>query len=79
MILDKLGKIKEAADSYRKSLDKCEQDEKLKNSSTFKKAGTNFAVALEKLGKRDEAILLLNELKRQFGNEVRVHNNLGII
>jgi Tfp pilus assembly protein PilF len=22
---------------------------------------------------------LLNELKKQFGNEVRVHNNLGII
>jgi len=79
MILDKVGKIKEAADSYKKSLDMCSTDEKLKKSSTYKKGGTNYAVALEKLGRRDEAISLLNELKRQFGNEVRVHNNLGII
>jgi hypothetical protein len=36
----------------------------LKKSSTYKKGGTNYAVALEKLGRRDEAISLLNELKR---------------
>jgi hypothetical protein len=28
---------------------------------------------------RDEAIILLKDLKASFENEVRVHNNLGII
>ena len=81
MIYDKLGKISEAADSYKKSLQKCEEDpeQKLVLSTTYKKAGTNYAVALEKLGMRDEAIILLKDLKASFENEVRVHNNLGII
>ena len=59
----------------------CENDpnQKLLQSSTYKKAGTNLAVALEKLGKRDEAVLLLQDLQSKFGNEVRLFNNLGII
>jgi len=36
-------------------------------------------VTLEKLGRRDEAVETLNTLKKTFGNEVRVFNNLGII
>ena len=81
MIYDKMGKIKEASDSYKKSLEKCDQDpqKKLTQSATYKKAGTNYAVTLEKLGERDEAVKLLQELKVTFGNEVRVFNNLGII
>ncbi len=43
------------------------------------KAGTNCAVVLEKLGRRDEAIAMLEELKAKFGSEVRLSNNLGII
>lgn len=81
MIQDKIGKVKEAADSYKKSIEKCENDpeQKLIHSTTYKKAGTNYAVALEKLGMREAAIKLLEDLKNNFGNEVRVHNNLGII
>lgn len=81
MIYDKMGKTKEASDSYKKSLKKCEEDpnKKLIQSATYKKAGTNYAVTLEKLGERDEAIKMLQELKVSFGNEVRVYNNLGII
>lgn len=36
-------------------------------------------MTLEKLGQRDQAIKLLTNLKQSFGNEVRLHNNLGII
>lgn len=81
MIHDKLGQVQQAADSYKKAMDKCEEDpsQKLVHSSTYKKAGTNYAVALEKLGMRDAAVNLLQDLKTQFGNEVRLHNNLGII
>lgn len=81
MIYDKMGKTKEASDSYKKSLKKCEEDpnKKLIQSATYKKAGTNYAVTLEKLGEREEAVKLLQELKVSFGNEVRVYNNLGII
>jgi len=55
MIYDKMGKTKEASDSYKKSLKKCEEDpnKKLIQSATYKKAGTNYAVTLEKLGERD--------------------------
>jgi Flp pilus assembly protein TadD len=48
-------------------------------STTYKKAGTNYAVTLEKLSKRDEAVKTLITLKSTFNNEVRVFNNLGII
>jgi tetratricopeptide (TPR) repeat protein len=62
-------------------MQKCEEDEDsdLTKSATYKKAGTNKAVTLEKLGSRDEAVETLNKLKGNFGNEVRVYNNLGII
>ena len=43
------------------------------------KASTNLAVTLEKLSKRDKAVVTLNKLKTQFGEEMRVHNNLAII
>lgn len=56
MIQDKLNNIKEAAENYKKSLEKCENDQKLMKSTTNKKAGTNYAVALEKLGMRNQAI-----------------------
>jgi tetratricopeptide (TPR) repeat protein len=61
MIYDKMGKTKEASDSYRKSLNKCEEDpqKKLTQSATYKKAGTNYAVTLEKLGEREEAVKML--------------------
>ena len=61
MIYDKMGKTKEACDSYKKSLNKCEQDpqKKLIQSATYKKAGTNYAVTLEKLGEREEAVKIL--------------------
>ena len=59
----------------------CAEDKKkhLVRTATYKKAGTNYAVTLEKLGKRVEAIETLSKLKGVFGNEVRVFNNLGII
>jgi hypothetical protein len=52
MIHDRLGKVKEASDSYKSVLNTCENDpkQKLIQSSTYKKAGTNLAVALEKIG-----------------------------
>lgn len=43
------------------------------------KAVTNFAVILEKLGQRKEAIDVLNNLKHTFRGEIRIYNNLGII
>ena len=48
-------------------------------SSTYKKAGTNYSVTLEKLDRRQDAISTLSQIKTEFCNEVRVHNNLGII
>ena len=37
-------------------------------------------MALEKLGRREEALKLLDgKAKRQFGQDIRVFNNLGII
>ena len=47
--------------------------------SYYVKSVTNYAVTLEKLGKRQEAIDTLNNLKTIFRDEVRVFNNLGII
>ena len=62
-------------------METCEADPKnqLTKSVTYKKAGTNYAVTLEKLNKRDDAVATLTNLKNAFGNEVRVFNNLGII
>jgi tetratricopeptide (TPR) repeat protein len=81
MIYDKLGKVQDASDNYKKSMSTCEADTQnlLVKSATYKKAGTNFAVTLEKLQKRENAVEILSNLKNTFGNEVRVYNNLGII
>lgn len=59
----------------------CESDPKgqLTKSVTYKKAGTNYAVTMEKLNQREQAVTTLNNLKSTFNNEVRVYNNLGII
>ena len=51
----------------------------LVNSATYKKAGTNYAVALEKTGVRKDAIDWLQRLGKQFGEEVRFSNNIGIL
>ena len=58
---------------YKQALDKCEgdPDNMLVNSATYKKAGTNYAVALEKTGVRKDAIDWLQRLGKQFGEEVR--------
>ena len=81
MIYDKQGAIQQASDNYKSAIDTCEQDSKdqLVKSATYKKAGTNYAVTLEKLNKRDEAVKTLFKLKATFNNEVRIFNNLGII
>ena len=46
--------------------------------ATYKKAGTNYAVTLEKLSRREDAVTTLVTLKGQFSSEVRIFNNLGI-
>lgn len=65
MIFDKLGKIELASSSYLKSLQMCVGDPegKMTETPTYKKAGTNYAVTLEKLGKRKEAAEFLIKLK----------------
>ena len=40
---------------------------------------TNYAVTLEKLSRRPEALKVLEMLETHFADEVRVHNNMGII
>ena len=81
MIYDKLGEVQMASDSYLMSMTTCRNDPQgqLTKSATYKKAGTNYAVTLEKLGQRVTAVSTLSALKNTFGNEVRVYNNLGII
>ena len=81
MIFDKLSQVQGASDAYKHAMECCERDPKgqLVKSVTYKKAGTNYAVTLEKLNKRDDAVATLSSLKDAFGNEVRVFNNLGII
>jgi len=79
LICDKKGQFLTASNSYRLCMDKCEDDENLKKSTIFKKAATNYAVTLEKLGKRDDALKQLKTLKQKFDDEIRVFNNLGIL
>jgi hypothetical protein len=45
----------------------------------YMKAVTNYAVTLEKLGKRNDSIKTLDSLKGTFREEIRIYNNLGII
>jgi Flp pilus assembly protein TadD len=43
------------------------------------KSLTNYSVTLEKLGKRQEAITILQDVKNEWQDEIRVFNNLGIM
>eukprot|EP00347_Sterkiella_histriomuscorum_P012671 403367671 len=81
MIYDRLGDISRASNYYRYAIAKCKEDNSLQSmhQSYYAKACTNYAVSLEKMGKRQEAIDLLNQLKEEFREEIRVLNNLGII
>ena len=89
MIYDRLGDIGKASTFYKRAIDKCEEPEQStmgeptenhKQQHYYLKALTNYSVTLEKLGRREEALILLDgKVKRQFGQEIRVHNNLGII
>ena len=81
MLYDKLGHVQMASESYLMAMTACRGDPQgqLTKSATYKKAGTNYAVTLEKLGQRETAVGTLSALKDTFGNEVRVYNNLGII
>lgn len=61
MIYDRLGDIQKASHYYKITIEKCtdvkkSQSEKLNNNSQYMKAMTNYAVTLEKLGKRQESI-----------------------
>jgi len=64
-----------------KAISKCESDESGTSLRTthYMKAVTNYGVTLEKVGKRDESIKLLEKIKNNFRNEIRIYNNLGII
>ena len=56
MINDRMGQILTASNSYKLALEKCQEDPNLEKSQLFKKVGVNYAVTLEKLGKRPQAI-----------------------
>lgn len=79
MINDRLGQILTASNSYKLALEKCTGDPNLEKSQIYKKAGTNYAVTLEKLNEREKAIKQLAKLNQVFTQEVKVYNNLGII
>ena len=54
MIYDKMGQIQMASSSYLMAMTICRKEPQgqLIKSATYKKAGTNYAVTLEKLGQR---------------------------
>lgn len=81
LLFDKQGQAEHASANYKKAMKVCETDPKghLVKSATYKKAATNYAVTLEKLSQREEAVSTLESIKNTFCNEVRVYNNLGII
>lgn len=81
MIYDRLGDISRASNYYRYAINKCKEDKTMQSlhQSYYAKSVTNYAVTLEKLGKRQDAIDLLMKLKDDFKEEIRVLNNLGII
>ena len=62
-------------------MDTCEADsaQQLVKSATYRKAGTNYAVAMERLGKREGSLKTLVKMKDSFGVEAKVLNNIGII
>ena len=63
VIHDRMGQILTACNSYKLALDKCKEDSRLLYSGICKKAGINYAVTLEKLGKRDKAFRRLEKMK----------------
>lgn len=81
MIYDRMNDVEQASEYYHRAQTCSENDpdEQLVNSVTYMKASTNYAVTLEKLSKRDEAVETLSKLKDSFVDEMRVHNNLAII
>lgn len=79
MIYDRLGDINKANAFYKKAIDRCEGDPLAKQQSCYLKAMTNYAVTLEKLGRRPEALNVLEALETHFADEIRIHNNMGII
>lgn len=81
IIHDKDGEYALAAQNYKLCMETCENDPKrqLSKSATYKKSGSNYAVCQEKLSKREEAVLTLESLRDNFGNEIRLANNIGII
>lgn len=81
MIHDRLGDIQRASQFYKRALDKFPASEGQQVPPFYSKVLTNYAVTLEKLGKREEALGVL-ELSGQWEEdeqEVRVYNNKGII
>ena len=81
LIYDKKGQAGPASENYKRAMDTCQQDPRgvLIRSATYKKAGTNYAVTLEKLNQRRDAVSTLQDIKGAFCNEIRVYNNLGVI
>ena len=62
VIYDRMGQFLTASNSYKLALEKCREDPKLVTSAIYKKAGTNYAVALEKLNRRAKAFKHLNKM-----------------
>ncbi len=79
MIYDRLGDIQKASTFYKKAIDKCQEDQQQQKSQHMMKAMTNYAVTLEKLGMRQQAIQVFEQLQKSYKNEIRIFNNLGII
>ena len=80
MIYDRLSDIARASTYYKKSLDVSgEQQSQNPKSVHYMKAMTNYAVTLEKLGKRPKSVQTFQKLREDFPEEIRVHNNLGIV
>lgn len=68
MIYDRQGDITKASYFYQKSLDKFKKDRygNIIKGPQYMKVMTNYAVTLEKLGKREEAINILKDLQSSY-------------
>ncbi|TNV86060.1 hypothetical protein FGO68_gene7424 [Halteria grandinella] len=79
MLHDRLGDIQKASAYYKSALDKFPDQQNV--PPFYSKVLTNYAVTLEKLGKREEAMGVLEMSGAWEGeeDEVRVYNNKGII
>lgn len=58
MIYDRMGDVSKASQNYQQAIKKCEEDpsQAQQGSVHYLKAMTNLAVALEKLGKREDSL-----------------------